>query len=110
MAETFKNFKLALTISSTAAYTCPASTTAIVLMIQVANVTDGDAYATVLWTDASDSDAETRLIKDEIVPASAPLSVVSGKFVLEAGDSIKAVASAGSAVELSGSVLEIPNA
>ena len=110
MAETFKNFKLAVGTSSAAAYTCPASTTAIVLMIQVANVTGGDAYATVSWMDASDSNAETRFIKDAIVPAGAPLSVVSGKFTLESGDSIKAVASAGSAVELSGSVLEIPNA
>lgn len=110
MAKTFKNFKLALTTSSTAAYTCPASTTAIVLMVQVANITEGDAYATVLWTDDSDSDAETRLIKDAIVPAGAPLSVLAGKFVLSAGDTIQAAASADSTIELSGCVLEIPNA
>ena len=60
MAEAFKNFKLALGTSSATAYTCPASTTAIVLLCQVANV-DGtnEADATVTWTDASDGDAST---------------------------------------------------
>ena len=110
MAETFKNFKLALTTSAAAAYTVPASTTAIVLMCQTANVTGEDAYATVSWTDSSDGDAETRLIKDAIVPAGAPLSILAGKFAMSAGDTIKAAASADSSIELSGSVLEISNA
>ena len=46
MAETFKNFKLALGTSSATAYTCPASTTAIVLLLQVSNI-DGTNVPTL---------------------------------------------------------------
>ena len=86
MAEVFKNFKLALGTSSATAYTCPASTTAIVLMLQVSNV-DGknEADATVTWTDSSDSDASTALVSSVPVPAESSLGVLSGKLVLEAG-------------------------
>ncbi len=108
MAETFKNFKLALGTSSATAYTCPASTTAIVLLCQVANV-DGtnEADATVTWTDSSDSDASTALVSTVPVPAGSALGVLSGKLVLEAGDAIKGLASAASDLVLTGSVVEM---
>lgn len=108
MAETFKNFKLAMITSSSAAYTCPAATNAIVLLLQVANV-DGvnEADASVSWTDDSDSDAETFIIKSVPIPGGASLGVLSGKLVLEAGDTIKVLASAAGDLVVSGSVLEI---
>ena len=108
MAETFKNFKLALGTSSATAYTCPASTTAIVLLCQVANV-DGtnEADATITWTDASDSDSSTALVSAVPVPAGSSLGVLSGKLVLEAGDTIAGLASAASDLVLSGSVVEM---
>ena len=108
MAEAFKNFKLALGTSSATAYTCPASTTAIVLLCQVANV-DGknEADATVTWTDSSDSDASTALVSTVPVPAGSALGVLSGKLVLEAGDAIKGLASAASDLVLTGSVVEM---
>jgi len=108
MAEAFKNFKLALGTSSATAYTCPASTTAIVLLCQVANV-DGknEADATVTWTDSSDSDASTALVSTVPVPAGSALGVLSGKLVLEAGDTIAGLASAASDLVLTGSVVEM---
>ena len=108
MAETFKNFKGALSTAAAAVYTCPASTVAIVLLVQVANI-DGanSADASISWTDASDSDAETFLIKTAPVPAGSSLGCLSGKLVLEAGDTIKGLASAASDLVVSGSVLEI---
>lgn len=108
MAETFKNFKGALTTTAATIYTCPAATNAIVLLLQVANV-DGvnEADASVSWTDDSDSDAETSIIKSVPIPGGASLGVLSGKLVLEAGDTIKALASAASDLVISGSVLEI---
>ena len=108
MAETFKNFKLGLTDSSATAYTCPSATTAIVLLLQVSNV-DGvnEADATVTWTDASDSDASTALVSVVPVPAGSALGVLSGKLVLEAGDTIKGLASADGDLVLSGSVMEM---
>lgn len=108
MAEAFKNFKLALGTDSTTAYTCPAATTAIVLLCQVANI-DGtnEADATVSWTDASDSDASTALVSAVPVPAGSALGVLSGKLILEAGDTIAGLASAASDLVLTGSVVEM---
>ena len=108
MAEAFKNFKLALGTDSATAYTCPAATTAIVLMCQVANI-DGtnEADATVTWTDASDSGASTALVSAVPVPAGSALGVLGGKLVLEAGDTIAGLASAASDLVLTGSVVEM---
>ena len=108
MAETFKNFKLALGTSSATAYTCPAATTAIVLLLQVSNI-DGtnEADASVSWTDASDSDASTALVSAVPIPAGSSLGVLSGKLVLEAGDAIAGLASAASDLVLTGSVVEM---
>ena len=108
MAEAFKNFKLALTDSSVTAYTCPAATTAIVLLLQVSNI-DGtnEADATVTWTDSSDSGASTALVSTVPVPAGSALGVLSGKIVLEAGDTIAGLASAASDLVLTGSVVEM---
>lgn len=108
MAETFKNFKGALTTTAATIYTCPAATVAIVLMAQVANI-DGtnEADASVSWIDSSDSNAETYLLKAAPVPAGSALGVLSGKLVLEAGDTVKALASATEDLVLSGSVLEM---
>ncbi len=108
MAETFKNFKLALGTSSATAYTCPAATTSIVLLLQVSNV-DGvnEADATVTWTDASNSDTSTALVSAVPVPAGSALGVLSGKLVLEAGDTIAGMASAAGDLVLTGSVVEM---
>ena len=108
MAETFKNFKLALGTSSATAYTCPAATTSIVLLLQVSNI-DGanEADASVSWTDSSDSGASTALVSTVPIPAGSALGVLSGKLVLEAGDTVAGLASAASDLVLSGSVVEM---
>jgi hypothetical protein len=113
MSETFKNFKEHLTVSTSTIYTCPPDKTAILLMLQVSN-SDGEyvADANVSWTDSSDLDEtstpiETVLLKNAVIPVGSALSAVAGKMVLEAGDTIKASASADNAVTISGSILEL---
>jgi hypothetical protein len=113
MANTFINFGKALTYNSgngILCYTCPAATIAIVLHLQVANV-DGtnSADVSVHWTDDNGTPADTitRLCRTIPVPANTSLSVLTGKLVLEAGDTIVGVASADGDLELSGSVLEM---
>lgn len=108
MAEAFKNAKLALGTTAATIYTCPASTAAIVLLAQVANkhgTNEGDA--TVTWIDSSDSNAETELLKNSTVVAGSALSAISGKLFLEAGDSIKGLASAASTLVITLAVVEI---
>lgn len=111
MANTFKNAKCAMVTGGATAYTCPAATTAIVIGCIVANI-DGTnaANATVHWTDDSDSDTATNLIKLVSVPPNSSLAVIggaNGKLVLEAGDTLVGTASADSDLSMTVSVLEI---
>jgi len=108
MASTLKNARLAVTASMATVYTCPAATTAIVLMAQVANV-DGVNSATISlqWLDSSASNAVTQLANTVSVSAGIAMGLLDGKLVLEAGDYLQAQASAVSDIELTVSVLEL---
>ena len=108
MAETFKNAYLDVTDSEADFYTCPGSTTAIILTLRMTNV-DGTNAATV---DAKvlDSDGSTNsMIASTInVPADSTLELAgASKIVLEAGDKIRLTASAASDIEAFASILEI---
>ncbi len=107
MAEVFKNAKLKIQDTLTDVYTCPSATVAIVIGCQVANVSGTDEEVEVIWTDASDADAVTRLVKDVVIPAQAALTPIAGKLVLEAGDKIRAVGETNDDAEIVVSVLEI---
>lgn len=111
MAAAFKNIRGILVTGGVTMYTCPTTvppTTARVKMLQVSNV-DGvnSADATVHWTDASNSNAVTRLGLTVVVPAQTAVNMLTGELVLEAGDTLVGTASADSDLELSGSVLEM---
>ena len=108
MAITPKNAKAAMTTSSTTAYTVPTSTNAIIKSIQVTNI-DGTntADASISWTDSSDSDTETFLIKSTTVQPGEATSALVDVLHLEAGDTIKVLASANSDLVCSISLLEI---
>ena len=108
MAETFKSVNADLSTSAdTSIYQCPASTTAIVILCQVANV-DGTNSADV-YVDYYDSSTTTAkaLAHTVAVPADSSLNPIGGKLVLEAGDQLRAWASAASDLEIVLSVLEI---
>lgn len=107
ITETYKNAKAVLGTSSADVYTCPAGTSAIVLMAQAANE-NGTTAVTVTagWTDASDSGALTHLEKVGKVEAGAAMGLLSGPLVLEAGDKFQALCSEASGIHLTLSVLE----
>jgi len=107
MANTFKNDGAKIQTTTTVAYTCPASTTAIVLQCQVANVSATNEEVSVWWTDDSDGDAIYRLVEDVSIPTQASLSVIAGKLVLEAGDTISCSGQTNDDAEITVSVLEI---
>jgi len=107
MAETFKNAKLKVQTAASDVYTCPSATTAIVVGIQIANVSAASEEVEVWWTDASDTNAVTRLVKDVVIPAKAALAPLAGKLVLEAGDKIRALGQTNNDAEVTVSVLEI---
>ena len=106
MAETFKAVNVALGNSADAVvYTCPASTTAIVIHCQVANV-DG-TNAADLNIDHNDGSTTAALVSTLSVPADSAVNPIGGKLVLEAADTLRAWAGAASDLELTLSVLEI---
>jgi hypothetical protein len=107
MANIFKNAKLKVQDTATDVYTVPSATTAIVIGCQVANVSASAEEVSVWWTDASDSNAITRLVKDVIVPGQAALAPIAGKLVLEAGDKIRVQGEDNDDAEITVSVLEI---
>jgi hypothetical protein len=108
MAQTFKNAKAVLADTATTVYTCPAGTTAIVIGAQVSNVDNVNSCDLQFWwTDSSDTDAATYLGYDVVVPPKAAYEPISGKLVLEAGDTIKGLGSAASDLEATISILEL---
>ena len=106
MAEAFKAVNVALGNSADAVvYTCPGSTTAIVIHCQVANV-DG-TNAADLNIDHNDCSTTAALVSTLSVPADSAVNPIGGKLVLEAADTLRAWAGAASDLELTLSVLEI---
>jgi hypothetical protein len=112
MPNTFKNAAQLATVSLTDLYTCPSSNTAgtvqagIVFMLQAANVTNLADSVTVVWTDASNGNAVTRLAFQISVPANGSVGLLTGKLPLEPGDKIRAQCGTHQAIEVSLGVLE----
>lgn len=104
----FRNARAVLGTTPSVVYEAPPGTTSILLHCQAANVDDEARAVSVWWTDASDGDAQTHLVDTVTVPFDASLEVVTGKLVLEAGDTLTAVQDEDAdEVELSVSVLEL---
>jgi hypothetical protein len=107
MAETFKMYNQTLTTANANVYVCPANTTAIVIMGQVANI-DGvnSADVSIVATDSSNTSTKY-LAKTVPVPADAAITFLTGKLVLEAGDYITANCSANNHLDVTVSVLQL---
>ena len=94
-------------------YTCPGSTTTIILSMTICNrhssATDIDV---ILVSDTAGGSANTNadvyLLKDTDIPAKSTLEVFAGqKIVLQATDSITAQAAADNYIDISMSFMEI---
>jgi hypothetical protein len=86
--ENFVNAGVEIQDGDTTIYTCPAGTKAIVIGCQATNVVGSNSTINVGWTDSSDSDVKTYLGYEIVVPLNSSYEPVSGKLVLEAGDTI----------------------
>ena len=106
MAEAFQTVTLALgNVADAVAYTCPGSTTAIIIHCQVANV-DG-TNAADLSMDINDGSTVAALVSTLSVPADSAVNPIGGKAVLEAGDELRAWASATGDLEMTLGICEI---
>lgn len=100
MANTFKNYTAAgIGTSAATIYTTPASTTSVTIGCNLANVTASTIVVDVQC-------AGVYLVKDVSIPSGASLSVLDGKLILEAGDTVVVTSDTVSSCDVILSVLE----
>ena len=101
--NTFISVAAKVTTISSTIYTCPAETTAIVLLAQATNINSTDA-GNITFT--SSVNGGTQLVKDFTIPVGDAAGLLSGKLVVTAGNSIQCSANANSVLKLTLSILE----
>ena len=106
--NTFKTTTLNLTTSPTAAYTTPAGVTTVVLLAQVSNINTTSSIT--VSADFLRSSSNTSIIKNTIIPINDAVSLLTGKLILQTGDSFTANCNINSSGQLILSYLETANA
>jgi hypothetical protein len=111
-----RNISHAATSAGADFYTAPAASAAngpnpegavTILGLQVANRTASAATITISWRDVSNSNAQWDLVKDIAIPGNTSLNILDAfRHVLEAGDVLRAQASANNVFHISGAVSE----
>lgn len=90
MANTFLSKGVQTTGSYSAIYTAGTGVTTVVLALQCANIDASTSYKiSVKVVDASVSSTSYILLNGCLVPAGAAVDAVSGKLVLNTGDSVQ---------------------
>ena len=115
MANTFKVVTRASVDHSSAdtIYTCPGSTTTVILGMPICNRTSSATdIDVILSSDTAGSNPNTNaavyLLKDTSIPANSTLEVFAGqKIVLQTTDLITAQAAANDYIDISMSIMEI---
>jgi hypothetical protein len=103
----FKTITSNLTTQSNVIYTAPALKTSIVLSLQVTNVSNNTVTVTLLHSTSTNQQVE--LAKDFEIPTKDSASVLTGKLVLESGQSIRISAETDNFLEVVLSILETSN-
>ena len=100
MANTFKNYTGAsIGTSPSTVYTVPASTTAVIIGLNLANRTASSVTVDVQL-------GSTYIVKAAPVPTGSALSVLDGKIIAETAETIVITSDAASSIDAIVSVLE----
>ena len=102
----FKTINHVAPLSPVGIYTAPTGYTGVVLMAQAANI---DSSAHDVTFSHKRGSTSTELVKQSPIPGNDALSLVTGRLVLESGDSIELSASNASNVKVTVSILETLN-
>lgn len=102
----FKTVTANVTTAGSTVYTAPLGYTTVILLAQVSNT--GLSTLTVS-SDHIRSGVPTNIITNAALPKADAISLVSGKLILQTGDSITVSASADSSAQMLLSVLETAN-
>lgn len=101
--NTFKSVAANITTVPANIYTCPAETTAIVLLAQATNINASNDGNITFY---SSINGNTELAKDFTIPVGDSAGLLSGKLVIEEGESIGVYANANSVLKITLSILE----
>ena len=104
----FKTKTAEITTDSVSIYTAPAGKSAIILMAQIANITNTSGTVTIAHYYAG-TDTTTELLKDFTIPANDSASAITGKLVLEEGHQLFVSASDNNKFKITLSILESVN-
>lgn len=100
MANVFKNYTSAsVGTSPVTTYTVPSSTVAVTIGLTIANTTASQITVDV-------QAASVYVVKGAPIPAGSALSVLDGKIILEAADTVVVTSSAATSADVILSVLE----
>jgi len=102
----FKTVNYVAPLSAVGIYTAPTGYTGVILMAQAANI---DSAAHDVTFSHKRGGTTTELVKSSPIPGNDALSLVTGRLVLESGDSIELSASDASNVKVTVSILETLN-
>lgn len=100
--NTFISRTANVTTTANTVYTCPSETTSIVLLAQATNV--GSVAGNITFY--SSLNGNTELVKDFTIPVGDAASLLSGKLVIESGQSVGCYSNANAVVKLTLSILE----
>jgi hypothetical protein len=107
MAEVYQRSQAELTTSLATIYTCPGSTSAVVIGMRFTNI-DGSASVNVEAKVGASGSTKYVLAPNTPLPVGSSLSGLSGdKLIMEAGEILEAKASANGDADIMLSVLEI---
>jgi hypothetical protein len=106
--NTFRTVTANVTTSNTAVYTTPAAITSIILMAQVANITENTEN--VSFSHVNTNGAKTELVKNYPVLKNDAAGLLTGKLIVEQNCSVEIHASSNNSLKLTMSVLETTNA
>jgi hypothetical protein len=106
--NTFKTTTANVTTSTTTVYTTPAGVTTVVLLTQVSNI-DPTNSVTISANHVRGGNSIS-LIKNTTIPVNDAASLLTGKLILQTGDSFSISASANNRAQLVLSYLETANA
>ena len=106
----FRTFTQTVGTASSVFYTAPSGYTGVVLLSQVTNLGSQTHTVSFNYTrTANGSNIETPIVKDLAIPASDTANLLSGKLVVESGDSLSVLGSDATDLKFLASILETSN-
>jgi hypothetical protein len=102
----FKTITHVVGLTTVGIYTAPVGYTGVVLLSQVTNT---DSSTQTVSFSHRRNETDTEIIKNLAIPAGDTANLLSGKLVIETGDSLTVVGSTASGLKFLSSILETSN-